>query len=358
MPSDLFSRLTIGLAMGSALAAGSLRAQDSLTPRRDTLRVVAVGDLNFGRAVARDYLLAGRGSELLAAVRDQLRAADITIGNLESMILDRGDYSDPPGSPVFAAPPHAIELLQDAGFDVLGTANNHAWDFGLDGLVESLRHLGRAGLSHAGTGPTLDHAYRPVVLDRRGWRVAVFAVTSIFNHETMTVVGTPAECCVAWADTLRLRELFRTARDAMGADLVLVSWHQGLEYRPVPRREEITIGRALVRAGADAVIGHHPHVPQGIETYRGAPVIYSLGNFVFKQLRPWTDRGLWAELLFAPDGGKSLVLRPLAAGYTPSFLAGADSAAVLAHVDSISRRLHRRLPPRSPRGNVARPRNR
>jgi poly-gamma-glutamate synthesis protein (capsule biosynthesis protein) len=350
--------LLASLAIGAGPGVRILRAQEDPQAARDTLRVVAVGDLNFGRAVARDYLLVGRGSELLAAVRDHLRAADIAIGNLESMILDRGDYSDPPGSPVFAGPPHALELLQDAGFDVLGTANNHAWDFGRDGLVESLGHLDRAGLSYTGTGPTLDHAYRPVILDRRGWRVAVFAVTSIFNHETMTVIGTPAECCVAWADTLRLQRLFRAARDSLGADLVLVSWHQGLEYRPVPRREEITIGRALVRAGADAVIGHHPHVPQGIETYRGAPIIYSLGNFVFRQLRPWTDRGLWAELVFEPDAGRRVVLRPLAVGYAPSFLAGADSAAVLSHVDSISERLHRSLPPRSPRGNVARPRNR
>lgn len=324
---------------------------------RDTLRVVFVGDINFGRSVAREYLFTGRGPEIFAGVRHSLRAADITIGNLESIILDRGRHADTTNSPVFAGPIDAIPLLLDAGFDAVGTANNHAWDFGRSGLLESIGHLDRAGIPHTGTGATLGDALRPVVVRRNGWTVAVFSLTYIFNYPDLTVIGHPAECCVAWADTARLASRIRTVRDSTRADLVLVSLHAGLEYIPLPPGDVVGVARALVRSGADAVIGHHPHVPQGMEYVDGKPIIYSLGNFVFKQRQRWTDAGLWARLTFFPDGRRTVEVLPLAVGFTPRFATGADSAATMRHFAEISERLSR-LPTPRPRRNVARPPNR
>lgn len=338
-----------------ATAHGTLRAQ--ALPPRDTLRVVHVGDLNFARGLARNYILAGRGAEVFAGVRDALRDADIALGNLESVLVDRGDYADPPGIRVFAGPKQGAGLLADAGIDAVATANNHAWDHQRAGLLESLAHLDSAGVAHAGSGPTPDDAWRPVILRRKGWTVAVFSLTRIFNHPSMSVVGTPAECCVAWADTVRFRRAARAARDSLGADLVLVSVHQGLEYRAVPRREDVAVLHGLVRAGADAVLGHHPHVPQGIEWVDGKPILYSLGNFVFLQNSPWTRSGLWAELTFVPGRPPQLTVRPIVAGNTPRFTAGADSAATMQHFAEISARLDS-LPPARPRRNVARPRTR
>ncbi len=328
-------------------------------PLRDSLRLVFVGDMNFARSLARDYLLAGRGGEVLGEVQGDLRSADITVGNLESLLLERGDRTDTTNSPVFAAPQReAVRVLREAGFDVLGTANNHAWDFQRAGLLESLRWLDSAGLATTGTGPDPDAAWRPVVVRARGWTVAVFALTGIINHPSLTVRGWEAECCIAWLDTLRAAERFRAARDSAGADLVIAFVHAGLvEYRGAPDAAVVLNFRGLVRAGADAVIGHHPHVPQGVEWVDGRPVVYSLGNFVFRQYRPWTDRALLAELRYAPDGTSRLALRPVAAGYVPRFLAGADSARVLARVDSLSRRIPAdpRLPRPGPRRNLAQP---
>jgi poly-gamma-glutamate synthesis protein (capsule biosynthesis protein) len=331
---------------------------------RDTLRIAFVGDLNFGRSLARNYIFEGRSAEILAGVRDRLRAADIAVGNLESILLERGRHADTTNSPVFAGPQaEGIAILRDAGFDVLGNANNHAWDFGRAGLLENLAHLDSAGLAHAGTGATLGAAWRPVVVRTKGWTIAFFSLTAIFNYPDLTVAGHPAECCVAWADTLRAAERFRTVRDSVGADLVIAYVHAGMEYRPVPEPDVVIRFRALIRAGADAVIGHHPHVPQGIEYLDGKPIVYSLGNFVFKQGQAWTDRALWADMVVAPGHGGtgapiSLQLVALGVGYTPHFLTGADSAAVMAHVDSISGRIpaRPRLPNPRPRRNVAHPR--
>jgi poly-gamma-glutamate synthesis protein (capsule biosynthesis protein) len=338
-----------------ALTPAPLAAQAS--PLRDTLRIVHVGDMNLARGLARGFLLAGRGGEVFAGVRDALRSADIALGNIESVLVDRGDYADPPMTMVFAGPKEGAALLRDAGFAAVATANNHAWDHRRAGLLESLAHLDSAGVAHTGTGPTLDDAWRPVILRRRGWTVAFFSLTRIFNYPDMTVVGHDAECCVAWADTLRFRRAARAARDSLGADLLLVSVHQGLEYRPVPRREDVAVLRGLVRAGADVVIGHHPHVPQGIEWVDGKPILYSLGNFVFLQNSPWTRSGLWAEFTFVPGRPPRLAVRPIVAGNTPRFAAGADSAATMLHLAEISARLDS-LPPARPRRNVARPRTR
>ena len=316
---------------------------------RDTLRMVFVGDINFARSLARNYLFTGRGNEVFANVRDRLRAADIAVANLESLLMDRGQYADTTNSPVFAGPvTQAIPLLKDAGFDFVGTANNHAWDFKRAGLLENVMHLDTAGIPHNGTGANLGAAWHPVILERNGWRVAIFSMTAIFNNPvTLSVIGSESECCVAWADTLMAANRFRAARDSAHADLVIAFVHAGMEYRAYPEPDVIQRFRGLIRAGADAVIGHHPHVPQGIEYLDGKPIVYSLGNFVFKQGQPWTNRGLWAELTY--PGGRLRVL-PLEVGYTPSFATGADSARVMAHVDSISR-----LPNPRPRRNVAHP---
>jgi poly-gamma-glutamate synthesis protein (capsule biosynthesis protein) len=330
------------------LAVGARRTADGgrltadgrqLAAPSDTLRLVHVGDINFARGLARDIILPGRGAEVFAGVRDALRAADLAIGNLESVLVDRGGYADPPGTRVFAGPQQGAALLRDAGFAAVATANNHAWDFRRAGLLESLAHLDSAGLAHAGTGPTADDAWRPAILRAKGWTVALFSLTAIFNDPSMSVVGRPAECCVAWADTLRFRRAARWARDSLGADIVLVSLHHGFEYKPVPPPQDVALARGLIRSGADAVIGHHPHVPQGVEWVDGKPIVYSLGNFVFLQNSPWTRSGLWAELTFVRGAPPRLVVRPVAAGNSPRFQEGADSAATMAHLEAISERV-------------------
>jgi len=320
---------------------------------REPLRIVVVGDINLARLLARTYVLPGRGAEVFAAVRDSLHAADIALGNLESLVLDRGGFADTALSPVFAAPAAAAPLLADAGFAAVSTANNHAWDFGRAALLESLAHLDRAGVLHAGTGPTVADALRPAIIRRRGWTVAVFSVTAIFNYPDLTVRGHAAECCVAWADTVALRSAIGAAR-AAGADLVLVMLHAGLEYQPVPPPDVVAIAKGIIHAGADAVFGHHPHVPQGLGWADGKPILYSLGNFVFAQHQPWTDRSLWAEYTVTPDGHRSLAVRPVIAGVQPRLAGGPDSAATMAHFRAISDALTR-LPPARARRTLRRP---
>jgi poly-gamma-glutamate synthesis protein (capsule biosynthesis protein) len=166
------------MIVGLIVALGVVAPRQRPAPT-DTLRLAAVGDINLGRRVARERLLAGDTLYAFRAVRELL-AADITFGNLESPIApDSAEPSD--SGTVFAAPRLAALALARAGFDIVSTANNHAWDAGPAGVTETMRQLTRAGVRFVGSGFGRDMAEQPVILERRGWRVAFFAVTRAWN---------------------------------------------------------------------------------------------------------------------------------------------------------------------------------
>src|SRR2546427_966512 len=140
----------------------------------DTLRLYAVGDINLGRRLAKQRLLEGDTLYPFLALHDSLAAADITFGNLESPITPESSAA-PDSEVVFTAPPVAAAALARAGFDIVSTANNHAWDGGPAAAEETMRQLTRAGVRFVGSGFGRDMAEQPVILERRGWRVGVFA---------------------------------------------------------------------------------------------------------------------------------------------------------------------------------------
>src|SRR3989441_10430692 len=140
----------------------------------DTLRLYAVGDINLGRRLAKERLLEGDPLSPFLALRDSLASADITFGNLESPIAPDSSVAPDSGG-IFTAPPAAAAALARAGFDVVSTANNHAWDGGPAAVEETMRRLTRAGVRFVGSGFGRDMAEQPVILERRGWRGAVFA---------------------------------------------------------------------------------------------------------------------------------------------------------------------------------------
>jgi poly-gamma-glutamate synthesis protein (capsule biosynthesis protein) len=179
---------------------------------------------------------------------------------------------------------------------VVSLANNHAWDYGPGAFFESLRHLAEAGVHVAGASLKPGEAGEPVVTRVRGWSVAWLAVTDLWNQgERGVALAGPH---IAFAHAARSAE--RVARARAEHDIVLVSYHGGKEYSEHVAPEARVVGSAVLAAGADAVIGHHPHVPQGVEWFGRQPLLYSLGNLVFGPHRghPWTGRGFLARLTF------------------------------------------------------------
>jgi poly-gamma-glutamate synthesis protein (capsule biosynthesis protein) len=168
----------------------------------------------------------------------------------------------------------AADSIRNAGFNLLSLANNHIMDHGPEGLRSTRKALGEAGLGMAGAGEDLDRAREPFVADLRGIRVGLLAYTS--SKATWASEETPGAAPmvagIVEEDIRRLRE---------EVDVVLLSLHFGLMYTDYPQIDDQRMLRRWIDAGAAVILGHHPHVCQGIEEYGGGVIAYSLGEFVF-----------------------------------------------------------------------------
>jgi poly-gamma-glutamate capsule biosynthesis protein CapA/YwtB (metallophosphatase superfamily) len=258
---------------------------------------MAGGDVNLGRAVGQRLIHEPR-FDPFEHVRPLLARADLAFANLESPLSDQNGETESPTKPLtFVGPPSGAAAVARAPFHVVSVANNHVWDYGERGFLDTLAALEGAGVRYAGASRRPGEEYRPAVLSVNGWSVALLAVTHVWNPGDFA--GHAAEGRVAWADASRLVAEVRRARAEH--DLVIVSYHGGREYADVPAQEPLDVTKAVMAAGADAVLGHHPHVPQGVGWFAGRPAFYSLGNLVFGRYRDleWTARGFVARLVFA-----------------------------------------------------------
>ncbi len=276
---------------------------------RDTLTLIAGGDIFFGRVVGQ-VLLAKRDLDVFEHVRGWLDGADVRFGNLECQLSDqKGVTVHPENHLVFTGPPQGADALKRARFDIVSLANNHMWDFGKDALWETFTHLERVGVAYVGAGRERERAYGAVMLERHGFKLAFVAVTDIWNMGALS--RHPAREFVARADPALVRETIAPLAADPNIDAVVFSYHGGSEYMEEPTLQTREVIHAAVDAGADVVLGHHPHVAQGISWYGGKPVLYSLGNFTMgmKGEHPWSRFGYLARVTFAkqrPGGRRSV----------------------------------------------------
>jgi poly-gamma-glutamate capsule biosynthesis protein CapA/YwtB (metallophosphatase superfamily) len=252
--------------------------------------------------------------------------ADLVVLNLECCISERGRPWEAPGKPFFfRAPPRAVELLALLGVDCVTLANNHALDYGVDALADTLDHLTAAGIATVGAGADLDQACRPALLAAGGLRVAVLGVT---DHPADFAAG-PDRPGVAFADLGRqvpgwLAGLVREA--GAQADVTLVTPHWGPNMTVAPVRHVRRTADALVDAGATLVAGHSAHVPHGVADR----VLYDLGDFlddyrVDPRLR--NDLGLLFLVTLDGRGPVRLEALPLKLEFCHTRLAAGEDAA-------------------------------
>ena len=261
----------------------SLDRLTAAAPYQHTL--IFAGDVMLSRGVGRKMDAKGDWGHPFRLVSGVLHGADLAYCNLECPISDRGRnlhhlYS-------FRADPRALEGLKAAGFTIVSEANNHAYDWGPAALVDTLRRLHAVGIRTTGAGENTLEAHHPTVVDLGGVRVAFLAYVNIDPQNAAAGVDRPG---VAWLDIEQVEADIRFARNL--ADLVVVCPHWGVEYAPIPTRQQQELARGMIDAGADLIVGSHPHVVQPLEQYHGHWVAYSLGNFVFDQKDPATHRGL------------------------------------------------------------------
>lgn len=179
----------------------------------------------------------------------------------------------------FCGDPDNVSYLKDLGVDIVGLANNHSFDFGEVSFLDTLETLEKAQIPYVGAGRNLKQAEAPVYLETDGFKIA-YVAASRAEYTIYTPEATDTEPGILWCyDYTRFLESIRTA--AENADYVIALPHWGVEHSTVLEEEQIYGAHACIDAGADAVIGAHPHILQGIEYYEGKPILYSLGNFWF-----------------------------------------------------------------------------
>lgn len=262
--------------------AGSSLSSGSPGPRERTL--LFVGDVMLSRGVGLIMKARDDWAYPFREVTETLRAADLAYCNLECPISSQGRNQHHLYS--FRADPRTVEGLKAAGFTVVSQANNHTYDWGPAALLDSLDRLRAAGIRAVGAGRNDLQAHYPVVVDLGGLKVALLAYVNIDPKDATAGIDRPG---VAWLEPDRALADIRFARPL--ADLVVVCPHWGVEYAAGPTREQVKLARSMIDAGADLIVGSHPHVVQPLEEYHSRWIAYSLGNFIFDQKNPSTQRG-------------------------------------------------------------------
>jgi poly-gamma-glutamate capsule biosynthesis protein CapA/YwtB (metallophosphatase superfamily) len=253
----------------------SLRRDDHLAARSSSIvRLVLVGDIMLDR---RPGEVVAKGEDPFAEFAPILVGADLAVGNLECVISTTGERVAKPFN--FRAHPRVVPLLARY-FDGLSLANNHTGDFGKAAFVEQLDRLDQGPIAHFGGGRNLKEAHTPLIFERNGIRIALLGYDEFKPRSFEAGADTPG---VAWSLDQEAQVVadIKAARAVHSADVVIPFMHWGSEDDTDPNDRQQTMAHIMIDAGADAVVGAHPHITQSAEYYKGRLIVYSLGNFVF-----------------------------------------------------------------------------
>ncbi len=238
-------------------------------PSDPNVTMLFSGDVTLSDNYERQY---GHDPSYAFAKLDKYRQVDLAMVNLENP-LTRSTLRQPGKRFAFKADPKMVDVLKQGGVDIVTLANNHTMDYQEPGLIETLEVLDDAGIMRVGAGRNLDEARRPKIVDVKGQRIAFLGYYGEEYAATATKAG------VNTIDETRIAEDIRAIRDQV--DWIIVNYHWGQELATHPAEWQRTLARFTIDQGADVIVGHHPHVLQGTELYKGRPIAYSLGNFIF-----------------------------------------------------------------------------
>ena len=271
---------------------------------RSNVTLFFTGDVMLGRGV--DKILAG-GQNVFINFDPLFLNADAVIVNLEDP-LTTSSINYKKTVPLKANPIYA-PLLKKNNIFVACLANNHIMDYGNTGLTDTINALKSNGINYTGAGNNLDQATQPVYLNIKGRKIAIL---NFLDNSTFTeflpsempgaTVNSPGYAPADWNIIKQ-----RIDESKQNSDITIVVFHYGNEYSTTPNPSQIELSHECIDEGADMVIGSHPHVIQKIESYKGKPIFYSLGNFVFDQTNPATHSSLMVEMDLSGNNANVIV---------------------------------------------------
>lgn len=212
-------------------------------------------------------------------VREYFDNDDISIGNLETSVT-RGGTPWPNKQFNFRSDPENIEAMKGAGIDLVSLANNHTLDYGYDGLEDTINHLNRGDIKLVGAGGDIEEATKAIIIEKDKTKIGILGYSRVAPDVGWWPNADKAG--VASAYDKHIDEVLENIKETKKeVDLLIMVIHWGKELHEVPREDEVIVAKKMIDMGVDVIAGHHPHVLQGIEIYKGKPIFYSLGNFIF-----------------------------------------------------------------------------
>lgn len=317
------------------MAENNIYAKDAKEP--DRITITFAGDILFDENYAVMSTVMQNGGDISSAIApdliQEMKSADIMMINNEFPYSDRGTPTENKQF-TFRAKPSTVSYLDDLGVDLVALANNHAYDYGEDAFVDTIATLEEAGVTYVGAGHNLEEARRPVYYIIDNMKIAFVAATQIEKSDypdTKGATETSAGVFRCWNGD----DLIETVKEAKeNSDFVIVYLHWGTENAEAIDWAQEKQAPEVAAAGADLIIGDHPHCLQKIDVVQGVPVIYSLGNFWFNSKT--VDTGM-VKVTLNRDGLQSYRFIPcLQSGCKTTLLQGEEKDRVLAYMRSIS----------------------
>lgn len=252
----------------------------------DPIVLLFAGDVYLSNHVLNAYERGGGIQGVLdERIRQEIEEADLFMVNQEFPFTDRGTAAADKEF-TFRISPSRIGIMKEMGIDIVTLANNHILDYGAEGLLDSCDALDEVGILHVGAGENLEQAKKLETVDIKGKTIGFLGTSRVYMDGSWAA-GANHPGVFSTYDSRQALEEIRAAREI--CDYLVVYVHWGVEKETSPKDYQITLGRKYIEAGADLVVGSHPHVLQKIEYYNGKPIVYSLGNFVFGSSIPKTE---------------------------------------------------------------------
>lgn len=272
--------------------------------------VLLAGDICIQDYIGGYYDKDGIAGIVSAELQEKMKAADIMMANQEFAFSERGVPMEDKQY-TFRIAPKYTAILTDMGIDIVTLANNHALDYGQEALLDSFEALEEVGIRYVGAGENLERARKLEIIEVNGMKIGFLAASRVIPVHSWNA-GKNSPGMFTTYDPAALLEEIEKGKEKCDALIVYVHW--GEERVEYPQEYQKTMARQYIDAGADAVIGSHPHVMQGIEYYRGRLIAYSLGNYIFSAR---TGQGAMLQITFRKDGTQQSSLIPFEASAFP-----------------------------------------